>query len=323
MDAEFWMNYKIGLLCLCMGLFVGCHRSEHHYQGYIESDTIYLSEPFSGVLKHRYVHRGEVVKKGQLLFEIDPDPETYKLMQASASLAQGQQLLADLQEPRRVPEIDAIKAQITQVEAEISLATLRLKRNQTLFNKKVIPPDTLDAAQELLNEKLAQKAQLEANLALAQLGARPKQIDAQIDANKSLAAAKDHAQWALAQKKIVAPADGFMFDIFYREGEFVTAAAPVASLLARENIYIEFFVPLQDLHDLSLRKNITYNYLQDSKTYHAKIVYVSPKAEYMPPLVYSNDNFDKLVFRIKAKILDTNDVFPGEPVTVHVEPSHD
>ena len=42
----------------------------------------------------------------------------------------------------------------------------------------------------------------------------------------------------------------------------------------------------------------------------------------MPPLVYSNDNFDKLVFRIKAKISDKNEVFPGEPVTVNVESAH-
>lgn len=315
------MSYKLWFVLLFVAL-IGCGRSEHHYQGYIESDTLYLSQPFAGVLKHRYVHRGEYVKKGQVLFEIDPDPETFKLEEAKAALAQGQQTLEDLQKSRRVPELDAIKAQIIQVEAEISLAQLRLKRNQTLFNKKVIAPDTLDAAQEYLNERLAQKQQLEANLALAQLGARSNQIEAQVEANKSLAAAIDLAQWSVVQKKIIAPIDGFIFDTFYREGEYVTAAAPVASLLARQDIYIEFFVPLRDLHDLSLGKKMTYTYLKGSDVFHAMVVYVSPKAEYMPPLIYSNDNFDKLVFRIKAKILDQNNVFPGEPVTVTIESTH-
>lgn len=315
------MSYKLWFVLLFVAL-IGCGRSEHHYQGYIESDTLYLSQPFAGVLKHRYVHRGEYVKKGQVLFEIDPDPETFKLEEAKAALAQGQQMLEDLQKSRRVPELDAIKAQIIQVEAEISLAQLRLKRNQTLFNKKVIAPDTLDAAQEYLNERLAQKQQLEANLALAQLGARSNQIEAQVEANKSLAAAIDLAQWSVVQKKIIAPIDGFIFDTFYREGEYVTAAAPVASLLARQDIYIEFFVPLRDLHDLSLGKKMTYTYLKGSDVFHAMVVYVSPKAEYMPPLIYSNDNFDKLVFRIKAKILDQNNVFPGEPVTVTIESTH-
>jgi HlyD family secretion protein len=283
---------------------------------------LYLSQPFAGILKHRFVHRGEFVKKNQLLFEIDSDPETFKLDQAKAALAQGAQILIDLKKSRRVPEIDAIKAQIMQIDAEIALATLRLKRNETLFNKKVIAPDALDASQETLKERTALKMQLEANLALAMLGARTNQIEAQVAANQSLAAAIALAEWSVAQKKITAPTDGFIFDIYYREGEYVAAAAPVASLLARRDIYIEFFVPLRDLHDLQMGKKITYTYLNGSEAFHALVVYVSPKAEYMPPLVYSNDNADKLVFRIKAKILDTNEVFPGEPVTVNVEPAH-
>ena len=316
------MSCKLWVVLISMSLVMGCHRSEHHYQGYIESDTLYLSQPFAGILKHRYVHRGEYVKKDQLLFEIDPDPETFKLEQAKAALAQGEQMLEDLTKSRRTPEVDAIKAQIDQVGAEISLATLRLKRNQTLFNKKVIAPDTFDASQENLKERLALKMQLEANLALAMLGARANQIEAQVEANKSLAAAIDLAQWSVAQKKIIAPKDGYIFDTFYREGEYVTAAAPVASLLARQDIYIEFFVPLRDLHDISMGKKITYSYLKGAEEFHGVIVYVSPKAEYMPPLVYSNDNFDKLVFRIKAKVSDKNQVFPGEPVTVNVESAH-
>lgn len=317
------MSYKLWFVLVCVALIMGCHRPEHHYHGYIESDTLYLSQPFAGVLKHHYVRRGEYVKKGQVLFEMDPDPETFQLVQAKASLAQGQQILEDLKKSRRAPELDAIKAQISQVDAEIYLAELRFKRNQTLFHKKVIAPDTLDASQENLKERLAHKMQLEANLALAQLGARSNQIDAQIQANKSLSAAIDLAQWSVAQKKIIAPMDGYIFDTFYREGEYVTAASPVASLVTRQHVYIEFFVPLRDLHDLSIGKKITYSYLKGSKEFHAMVVYVSPKAEYMPPLVYSNENFDKLVFRIKAKILDKNEVFPGEPVTVTIESAHD
>lgn len=316
------MRYKLFWLLLCIFLLQGCGRSEHHYQGYVESDTIYLAQPFAGFLKHRYVHRGEKVKKDQLLFEIDPYPEVYELNHANAALAQGEEILSDLQKPRRVPELDAIKAQLKEIDAEIALATLRLKRNQILLNKKVIPPDTLDAAQAHLDEQLATKMQYEANLALGSLGARENQIDAQIQANKGLKANVEQAQWSLTQKKILAPADGFIFDVFYREGEFVTAAAPVASLLARQDIYIEFFVPLRDLHDLKIGKEITYQYLNQSKKLQACVAYVSPKAEYMPPLVYSNDNFDKIVYRIKAKISGSNDAFPGEPVTVNVESNH-
>lgn len=315
------MNYKLGFFLLCIGLLLGC-RSEHRYQGYVEADTIYLAQPFAGYVKHRYVYRGQHVKQNQLLFAIDPYPETYQLNHANAALAQGEETLTDLQKPRRVPEVDAIKAQLKEVEAEIKLATLRLNRNQILFNKKVIPPDTLDASQAQLDERLAIKMQYEANLALALMGARENQIEAQVQANKALKANVEQAQWSLAQKNILAPTDGMVFDVFYRDGEFVNAGAPVASMLSRRDVYLEFFVPLSDIHDLQIGKKITYHYLNQKQIFHAGIAYISPKAEYMPPLVYSNDNSDKIVFRIKAKVLDDNDVFIGEPVTVHVESNH-
>lgn len=316
------MRFKLCFFFLCICLLLGCQRSEHHYQGYVESDTIYLAQPFAGFLKHRFVFRGQKVKKDQILFEIDPYPQTYELSQAKAALAQGEELLSDLQKPRRIPELDAIKAQLKEVEAEITLARLRLKRNEILFNKKVIAPDTLDASRAQIDEHLAVKSQFEANLALANLGARENQIAAQVQANKMLKAKVEEAQWSVDQKQIVAPVDGVIFDVFYREGEFVNATAPVAALLSPEDIYIEFFVPQRDLHDLKIGKRVSYQYLKGSKKFDAWIAYVSPKAEYMPPLVYSNDNFDKIVFRIKAKIFENNDAFPGEPVTVNVESNH-
>lgn len=316
------MRVKLCFFFLCICLLLGCKRSEHHYQGYVESDPIYLAQPFAGFLKHRFVFRGQKVKKDQILFEIDPYPQTYELNQAKAALAQGEELLSDLQKPRRIPELDVIKAQLKEVEAEITLARLRLRRNEILFNKKVIAPDTLDASRAQIDEHLAVKSQFEANLALANLGARENQIAAQVQANKMLKAKVEEAQWSVDQKQIVAPVDGVIFDVFYREGEFVNATAPVASLLSPEDIYIEFFVPQSDLHDLKIGKRVSYQYLKSSKKFDAWIAYVSPKAEYIPPLVYSNDNFDKIVFRIKAKILENNDAFPGEPVTVNVESNH-
>lgn len=316
------MSYKLWFFVLLCAFATGCQQPKHHYQGYIESDLIYLAEPFSGIVTHRYVHRGQYVKKNQLLFEIDARPEIYTFKQAQATLAQGQQELIDLKKPRRVPEVEAIQAQLKQVDAEIALANLRLKRNQILFDKHVVPADTLDAAVEYLHERQALKAQFEANLALALLGARENQIEAQEQGNQALQASVDSAKWSVEQKKVFSSTDGFIFDTFYQSGEFVSPGAPLASLLTDENVYIEFFVPLRDLHDLTFGKKITYQYFQDSKEFQAIVVYISPRAEYMPPLVYSNDNFDKLVFRIKAKVLGKHNLFTGEPVTIHVEPTH-
>ncbi len=43
----------------------------HHYQGYVEGENIYLAASSSGILVKRPVNRGQWVKKGDLIFQLD------------------------------------------------------------------------------------------------------------------------------------------------------------------------------------------------------------------------------------------------------------
>ena len=303
-------------------LLVGCHPSKQRYQGYVEGEMLYLALPFSGEMQDLHAHRGAYVKKGDLLFVLNPMPQVFDVKQTTALLQQGQAQWMDLKKPKRIPEIDAIKAQLKQVEAQISLADIRVKRNQTLFDKRVMDKDTLDDAIAHLKEVQGLKLQYEANLAFALLGARPDQTNAQRAGNTALEAALQQAQWNLSQKQLYAPAEGFIFDTYYKQGEFVEAAHPVMSLLTRDNTWIEFFVPLAHLDAIVLGNNITYFYPGSDVPMNATIAYIASTAEYIPPLVYSRDNADKIVFRIKAAIHDDTKLIAGVPVTVVVESRH-
>ncbi|KTD21948.1 hemolysin D [Legionella lansingensis] len=287
-----------------------------HYQGYVEGENVYLASPNSGDLTQLFVHRGEQVKKGQALFQLDPNPQVLIVRQDEARLLEAQKLLNDLEKPRRNPEIAAIKAQIEQTDARLKLAQIRVHRMQELYNKQAIDKDSLDAAIANYKEQQHLKAQYESNLELARLGSRDEQIKAQQAEVISLAAKVNESKWQLAQKKIYAPADGYIYDTYYRVGEFVGSQQPVLSLLPPENIRIEFFVPVDVLPQLHRGQKIQFDCYGCSYSGTAIITYISPEAEYVPPLVYSRENDDKLVFRIKARIEQPDKFKPGQPVTV-------
>ncbi len=195
----------------------------------------------------------------------------------------------------------------------MTLAELRVKRN-----KHVLDKDTLDASLERYHELTYLKQQFEANLALAKQGARVEQIKAQKSQIAVLSSKVNLSRWQLSQKSFYAIADGMIFDTYYKKGEFVDAARPVAALLTPDNIRIEFFVPAEELAYLHVKKKITFDCDGCSKNNQAEINYISPEAEYVPPLVYSRENRDKLVFRIKATIKDAARFKPGQPVVVTV-----
>ena len=315
------MRVWVLLLILSMAL-VGCGKPNNQYQGYVEGENLYLASPFSGALVKMQVHRGEKVKKDQLLFVLDPNPQAFSIAESQYTIQQAEKTLMDLKKPKRKPEIEAIEAQIEQTKAQISLAEIRVRRNEILYSKHYMDKDTLDGAVEHLHEVQALMAEYKANLDLALLGAREDQIIAESSYIHALVERLKASRWNAEQKNIYAPDDGLIFDTYYRQGEFVSAERPVASLLTHENTRIEFFVPLQDLSGIHVGKKIIFTYENTNKTNEAQITYISPEAEYMPPLVYSRDNSDKIVFRIKAQVSKNDRLIPGEPVIVIIEPDH-
>lgn len=302
----------IGLILLLLS----CGHSRHGYQGYVEGENIYLASPNSGALIKLFVHRGEQVHRGQLLCWLDDDPQLLIVKQNEADLLQAKKILLDLKKPRRTPEIDAIEAQIGEAEAQLKLAALRMSRMQSLYKKQAIDRDSVDLAVATYEEKQQLKAEYQANLALAKLGSRQEQIKAQEKQVLALTAKFNETKWQLSQKRIYAPTDGFIFDTYFREGEFVPSQHAVLSLLPPANVRVEFFVPLSALPSLHLNQAIQFSCEGCLKTARAWINYVSPEAEYLPPLVYSRENNDKLVFRIKAKIEHPDEFKPGQAVWV-------
>ena len=308
---------KNNLLLLLIVILFGCGKPEHiQYQGYVEGENIFLASPFSGILVKQLVSRGQAVKKNELLLQLDPNPQQLTIVQAQNELQEAQRLYKDLLNPKRKPEIEAIKAQIKQVDAQIELAEIRVRRFRDLYARQATDKDSLDETVAHYNELKHLKSQHQSNLELALLGSREERIKAQKAKIDALKATLDESKWQLTQKSIYAPVSGKIFETYYIEGEFVKAQQPIASLLAPENVRIEFFIPVKELNRIKVGQKINFTCMNCSKTFQALISYVSPEAEYIPPLVYSRENEDKLVFRIKAKILEPELFKPGQPITV-------
>lgn len=311
------------VVILCAMQLVACDDArDKPFQGYVEGENIYIASPFSGVLVKKYFERGQEVKKGALLFQLDNNPQKFNVGEVEDELSRAQHLLTDLNNPSRAAELAAIEAKIKQAEAKLRLASLRVKRYERLQKQQASDKDTLDAAIARHDELEYLKAQYIANLDLARQGARVEQIDAQRSMVASLVEKLAQSRWQLAQKSVYAPTDGVIFDTYFREGEFVPSQQPLASLLAPENIRIEFFVPVQSLARIKLGQKINFTCVGCREKNTAVIQYISSEAEYIPPLVYSDKNYSKLVYRIKAIIDRPMQFKPGQPVMVNVN-SHE
>ena len=92
----------------------------------------------------------------------------------------------------------------------------------------------------------------------AKLGGREDAIRAAQAAVASQQAALDKAKWSFDQKQQFAPANAFVQDTLYRQGEWVAAGNPVVALLPPENLKVRFFVPETALPQIKTGQNVEF-----------------------------------------------------------------
>ncbi|WP_159084709.1 HlyD family secretion protein [Dongshaea marina] len=306
-------------MALLASLLTGCGTGQPSAQGYVEADLTYVSSPVSGQLTALPAVKGELVKAGQTLFELDSQPLHYKQQEALAKLAQAQATLRDLKASKRAPEIANLRAQLNESQAKARYDQANYQRAKSMYQRKLISFQEYQQQQSAAEQSQAAVAALKAQLKLSeQAVGRQGQLQSAQASVKVAQSEVKQASWDLAQSQIQSPDNGFIYDRYYQRGEQVQAYSPVVSVLVPSQIKLIFYVPETELSDLQLGEAVHFRIDHSHKDYLAHVSYISPKAEYTPPVIYSEQTRSSLVYRIEAKPVLTKEQswHPGQPISV-------
>jgi HlyD family secretion protein len=126
------------------------------------------------------------------------------------------------------------------------------------------------------------------------------------------------ANWNLRQKKQDAPQAALVYDTLFREGEWVAAGKPIVTLLPPPNIKVRAFVPETQIGALHVGEEARVTVDGLPEPFAGKISYISVRAEYTPPVIYSRESRAKLVFLVEIHFdpAIAARLHPGQPVDV-------
>jgi len=313
------MRLRLALAGACASILLGaCNGAPPPgFPGYVEAEYVRVGAPIGGTLAKLAVQRGDTVAQDAPLFALESESERAAREEAQSRVNQSRANLANLEKARRPPEIDAARAQLAQSQASLRQSESDLVRTEKLVADHFLPPQKLDEARAARDRDRGRVAELSAQLTVTQLPARTDEIAA---ANADVKAASDalaQAQWRLDQKTQTAPVAGLVNDTLYRPGEWVAAGAPVVSILPPGNVKLRFYVPEPRLAALRMGQAVSVRCDGCAAPIAARITFIAPQAEYMPPVIYSRENRAKLVFLVEARP-DSPDaaLHPGLPVEV-------
>ncbi|MFZ1662817.1 MAG: HlyD family efflux transporter periplasmic adaptor subunit [Paracoccaceae bacterium] len=302
-------------------LFSGCAPLPPFAAGYAEGEYVLIAPVTTARIEQVKVARGDRVKAGQTLGTLEKRDAEIALAQAKASVAAAESQLSNLKEGRRPEEITVIEASLASARAQAAEAGRVAERMASLTSRGTATQAELDDAATAENVAKARVAEIEANLAVARLPARPQEIavaEANLDQAK---AAMDQTRWALDQRNLTAPATGTISDIIRYSGEIAGPAAPVFSLLPDDAVKLRLYVPESAVTLIRPGSLLAVHCDNCAPDMTARVSYVSDAPEFTPPVIYSLQNRQKLVYLIEARPEGENDLKPGQIVDVALEPA--
>jgi HlyD family secretion protein len=284
--------------------------------GYIEGETLYLSAAQPGRVEGLAVRRGQRVAAGTRLFLIEPDQQVAQGQQARAELEAAQAQAEDARLGQRAPEIAILEADLASAEAAARETRIALNRADQLVRRGIYARVRLDEARAAHDSAAARVAAARNRIEVATLGQRQDQIRA-ADARVAQARARVSETGArLNTLSPVAPSAGRIEEVFYQRGEYAALNQPVVALIPDDRITVRFFVPEGAVAAYQPGRQVRFRCDGCAGDLVATIAYVSPRPEFTPPIIYSREARDRLVFMVEARPANGAALVPGLPVDV-------
>ncbi len=284
--------------------------------GYVEGEFILLAPIEIAQISDVTVRRGDSIVAGQELVVLEHRDAEIAVSQARATLALAKSKLADISLGRRPQEIAVIEASLRSARAQAEEAKRELERQEGLLQRGAISQLKYDLAETQSEVADAHAAELEANLMVAKLPARADVIASGEAAVSQALTALENALWRLSKRTISASSNGTIIDIIRNPGEIAGPQSPVLLVLPNGAIKLRLYVAENYLSSIRLGTKLAVDCDGCADGITATVSYISVGPEFTPPVIYSLENRQKLVYLLEARLTGESPLKPGQIVNV-------
>ena len=192
-------------------------------------DEVTISSEAEGRVSKLLADLGDRVRAGQTLMELDAEKLQYNLEQQKAALARALARYG-ASDSRHLPPIERTP-DVVKAQAELVQAKQGFDRAEELHRRQLVPRQTLDDAQTMLQSK---QASYDSALQNA------KNLRADIDASEATAKLADRQ---LRDTTIRAPFDGYVQKRLVNLGEYVKVQTPVMAVVGVDPLKVTAEIP--------------------------------------------------------------------------------
>ncbi|GGD35027.1 glycoside hydrolase family 43 [Aureimonas glaciei] len=314
MSARSWLLVGVLLMMASGGYYFWQHAEDGALpegiasgNGRIEAVEIDISAKSPGRIKEITAGEGDLIKAGDILARMDTAQLQAERRQAEAQMQRASISIDTAHSliTQRQAEKAAAAAVVSQREAELDVAQRRLRRSEQLADNNTISQQVLD------NDRAAERS---AAAALAAAGAQIAAAEAAISVARAqvvdAGAAADAARAAIEvidteidDATLRSPRDGRVQYRVAEPGEVLASGGKVLNLVDLGDVYMTFFLPTAQAGRVAIGTEV--RLVLDAAPQYvipAKATFVADVAQFTPKTVETEEERQKLMFRVKARI---------------------
>jgi HlyD family secretion protein len=313
--------------------------------GIVDGNEVIVSPQIMGRMIRLTVDEGSVVKKGDLIAELDPKELQAALAAAKANVAslQSQVNAANhnysMTDDQTGASVNQARATLTSTRAQLDQARANLWRDQTdydrmqkLFDSGVESAQDRDHAQATLNASLANVKSLEDSVnaqqaALAVAQANRKEVDvrgsdiattlAQLEQARASAA---ETETQLGYTKIYSPIDGIVSVRVAKQGEVVAQGSPIVVVVDVDHLWVRADVEESYIDSVAMNETLRVR-LPSGRVLEGPVFFKGVENDFATQRDVSRTKRDIKTFAIKVAVPNENrTLFTGMTATVLLPP---
>jgi membrane fusion protein (multidrug efflux system) len=271
---------------------------------YVNANLINVAPKVGGYIEHVYVKENQLVHKGDLLVDIDPQDYSLALSKSQQDLTFAKQQAANTQQM-----INNAKASVASAKSAYEFAAQMATRYTNLYQQKA---GSLQDMQKYQTQATQAKQTLDqANVALAQANTQYQAAVTQIDLAKN---GVENAQNNNGYTQLRASVDGYISNINLQTGEFVSPGQKLFGLVDNSSWWVDVNFKETQLKRIKAGQGASIELDMYDHKYHGvvqSISYASGNTFSLLPAENATGNWVKVTQRFTVRVkLDDDAQFP-------------
>ncbi|WP_199635630.1 efflux RND transporter periplasmic adaptor subunit [Serratia sp. PAMC26656] len=296
------------VVAIALAILFRAHNQDLLLQGEVDAPEVIVASKAKGRVIERLVERGDDVKGGQAMIQLDSPELMAQLRSAQATRDEAKAQLDQSLHGTREESIRNLRASLAQAEAEYRNAQNDYNRNLSVAGKGYISKSELDSSRRSRDTAFQQVQAAKANL---DEGVNGDRVELRQQYAAALRAAEENLLEVKAQTddlRVLAPVDGEVGPIPAEVGELLNAGSPLVTLIRVPDAYFVFNLREDILAHVRKGDKIPMRVpALQNKMIEAEVRYIAPLGDYATKrATRATGDFDLKTFEVR--------LYPSQPV---------